>query len=328
MTKYSLIVCGGTFDLFHKGHESFIKDALAQSEGVVVGITGDEYVNEFKNNLGIESFEIRKNTAQDFIRSIGATDRTKIVKINSAYEPYLETSLNYQAIVVTSQTEAAAKEINLKRKQNGIPQLEVIISPMQKAEDGLVISSTRIRNGEINRTGKLFVSPRWKNKMLVLPDNLRPAFQAAWGEVLSSIPQDIEAEKTIVVGDAITLAFNNKKDGQFLSIIDFLIKRERRFKDISELGFRSVDVLRVNNPAGTITFELFEAIAKAFKLNTEQHVILIDGEDDLAVMPVLLIAPLGVSIFYGQPNQGLVRVWVTEENKEKAYQLIESFDKR
>jgi uncharacterized protein (UPF0218 family) len=44
-------------------------------------------------------------------------------------------------------------------------------------------------------------------------------------------------------------------------------------------------------------------------------------------LPVLLIAPLGFNIFYGQPNEGLVRILVTEENKEKVYQLTESFDK-
>ena len=141
MAKYSLIVCGGTFDLFHKGHKSFILDALKTSEKVVLGITGDGYVEEFKNNLGIESFEIRKNAVQDFIKSVDATGRVKIVEINSAYEPYLETSLNYQAILVTSQTETAAKEINRKRNQNGITELDVVISPMQKADDGAVISS-------------------------------------------------------------------------------------------------------------------------------------------------------------------------------------------
>jgi len=54
----------------------------------------------------------------------------------------------------------------------------------------------------------------------------------------------------------------------------------------------------------------------------------VDGEEDLAVLPVLLIAPLGFSIFYGQPNEGLVQVQVTEENKEQAYQFVNSFDKR
>ena len=34
MTKFNFVVCGGTFDLFHAGHKSFIEDALTQSEKV------------------------------------------------------------------------------------------------------------------------------------------------------------------------------------------------------------------------------------------------------------------------------------------------------
>jgi len=66
------------------------------------------------------------------------------------------------------------------------------------------------------------------------------------------------------------------------------------------------------------------AVKEAFDKKTKT-VILVGGEDDLAVLPVLLIAPLGFSIYYGQPGEGLVRVDVTEENKEKAYRLVEKF---
>jgi hypothetical protein len=72
--------------------------------------------------------------------------------------------------------------------------------------------------------------------------------------------------------------------------------------------------------------ELFWAIEKAFKM-AGKKTILVEGEEDLAVLPVLLISPLGFSVFYGQPNEGLVKIQVSEENKEKAYQLVENFDK-
>ena len=62
MNKYSLVICGGTFDLFHKGHKAFIKEALNLSEKVVLAITSDSYTKSFKEESGIENFEIRKNT--------------------------------------------------------------------------------------------------------------------------------------------------------------------------------------------------------------------------------------------------------------------------
>jgi len=228
--------------------------------------------------------------------------------------------------VVTEQTKQAAIEINSKRKQNGAPQLEIIVIPMKKAEDGGLISSTRIRNGEINRDGRLYLSPQWKNKKLILPEYLRSVLQKPWGEVLKEIPQNIDSAKTIVVGDATAQKFNDKRVGQFLSIVDFLIHREVKFHQLSELGLNGQSVKKINNLQGIVTPELVQAIRKAFDKKTKT-VILINGEDDLAVLPVLLIAPLGFSIFYGQPNTGLVQILVTEENKDKVYQLIKSFDK-
>ena len=187
MGKFNLAVCGGTFDLFHAGHKAFINDALSQSEKVLLGITSDTYVQSLKNNLGIENFEIRKQAVQQYLKSINVSDRVQIVEINSAYEPYLETATDYQAIVVTGQTERTAREINAKRQQNGVPPLEIVISPIKNAEDGRIISSTRIRNGEINRDGRLYLNPQWQNKNLILPENLRPVLQKPWGEVLTRL---------------------------------------------------------------------------------------------------------------------------------------------
>lgn len=324
MAKYQLLVCGGTFDLLHKGHKAFLKKVFDSSDRVLLGITSNLYIQSFKKSSKIEDFEIRKQAVEHFLKSINVLGRFQITSIDNAYEPYLETSIDYQVIAVTSQTEKTAADINVKRKENGVPELEIIVIPMELAEDGGVISSTRIRNGEINRDGRLYVNPKWKNKKLILPENLRSELQKPWGEVLSEIPQGIDSSRIVVVGDATTQKFNDKKVGQFLSIVDFLIHREVKFHRLSELGFDGQDVQEIKNPHGIITPELIQAIKEAFDKKTKT-VILIDGEDDLAVLPVLLIAPLGFSVFYGQPNEGLVRVDVAEENKEKAYLLVEKF---
>lgn len=326
MAKYKLLVCGGTFDLLHKGHKTFIKQILDISDKVLLGLTSDLYVQSFKNENEIESFEVRRKTVEQFLDSIGVKTRVEIVSINNAYEPYLETSIQYQAIAVTPQTQHSALDINAKRKKNSVPELEIVIIPMELAEDENVISSTRIRNGEINRDGRLYINPKWKNKNLTLPENLRSELQKPWGEVLNKIPQNINSLKTVVVGDATAQKFNEKKIGQLLSIVDFLIHREIKFHQLSEIGFDAQGVQKIINPPGRITPELFEAVIKAFDAqDTKRKIILIEGEDDLAVLPTLLIAPLGFSVFYGQFGKGLVRIDVTEENKEKAYELAEKF---
>ncbi|HZJ18601.1 MAG TPA: DUF359 domain-containing protein, partial [Patescibacteria group bacterium] len=59
--------------------------------------------------------------------------------------------------------------------------------------------------------------------------------------------------------------------------------------------------------------------------NKKKTLILIKGEDDLAVLPLILCAPLNFYIYYGQPDKGVVEILVTEDVKEKAYKLASRF---
>lgn len=324
MNRYGLIVCGGTFDLLHKGHKKFIKDVLSFSDKVLLGITSNFYISQFKNPE-VEDFEKRKNSVINYLDSINSRNRVEIVSIDSAYEPLLTSEFSPKAIAVTPQTEKTAIEINQKRKNLGLPQLTVEVLEMEKAEDDEYISSTRIRNGEINRDGRLYVSSFWLNKNLILPKELRSTLQKPFGKILDSVPSNLIGNKILTIGDVTTQKFNQEGAGQFLSIVDFQVQRHKEFDKLSELGFtNNIGVIEVENPAGSITPELFAAIKKTFD-SIDKKIILVKGEEDLAVLPVLLIAPLGFTIYYGQPNVGLVEVLVTEKNKEKAFDLISKF---
>ena len=68
---------------------------------------------------------------------------------------------------------------------------------------------------------------------------------------------------------------------------------------------------------------LFLEISRIFSDYKNQSIVLqIEGEEDLAVLPIILSAPLNSIIFYGQPNNGLVRVDVSEEVKERTKKLV------
>lgn len=332
MKKYNLIVCGGTFDLLHKGHKSFLEQTLEITDKVIIGITSNSYVSKFKNpsassgQAEIEKFEIRKRAVLNFIGSIGVGDRFEVTSIDKPEEPLLENNFKPQAIAVTPQTEKTAIEINEKRKELGLPGLIIEVVEMERAEDGEEISSSRIRNGEINRQGRLFVKDKWRHNRLLLPETLRPYLQKPLGKVLSSVPTGLDPRKIITIGDISTQNFNKKSIGQFLSIVDFKVNREKKFGKLSELGFvNKIETIEADNPAGSITPQLFDAVYKAMQTN-KPKVILVNGEEDLAVLPVLLVAPLGFVVYYGQPNEGLVEVAVTEENKEKVFELVNKFD--
>ena len=51
--------------------------------------------------------------------------------------------------------------------------------------------------------------------------------------------------------------------------------------------------------------------------------ILVDGEEDLLVIPVCIHAPDYAIIMYGQPNEGLVVVKINEEIKKKTKSILE-----
>ncbi len=329
----SLIVCGGTFDHFHKGHKEFLKYAFSLGEKVIVGVTSDSFIKRDKRKATsekqIEPFEKRKQNVLEFIKSKGVLERVAIVEINDLFGPTLSKDLPIDGVVVSKDTKKGAKYINRKRKELGLSPLKIFIVSFIQAEDERLISSQRIRNGEIDREGKVYVKDAWFKKNLKLTADLRKKIKKPFGELLKDL-KDLFGNKNcliITVGDITTRTFNEKSLGQKLSVIDFKVARKTKFSNILELGFAgSENVLQIDNPAGYITPNLFRIISEIFKSGIKGKVILqINGEEDLAVLPLVLLAPLNTIIYYGQPNKGVVKVVVSEDSKSKAYELINGF---
>ena len=61
----------------------------------------------------------------------------------------------FDAIVVSEETEPVAVEINEIRNSKGMLPLDIVVVSFVLADDGRPISSTRIRNGEINKKGNI-----------------------------------------------------------------------------------------------------------------------------------------------------------------------------
>lgn len=58
--KYKVGYTTGVFDLFHIGHLNIIRRAKEQCEHLIVGVSTDELVKEYKNKYPIIPFEERK----------------------------------------------------------------------------------------------------------------------------------------------------------------------------------------------------------------------------------------------------------------------------
>ena len=271
MKKFNLVVCGGTFDHFHKGHETFLKYVFFVGKKIIIGLTSDEYVekSKIKNQKSkIESFEKRKDGVLKFLGEENISNKAEIIKIDDLFGPTLSDSFQIDAIVVSKDTQKGAEIINQDRKKRGLSQLKVIVAPIIFADSNKELSSFRIRNGEINREGNLYVNPLWLEKNLMLPENLRKELKKPFGELFKDVKDSFKDKNSLVitVGDITTKTFNDISLGQNLSIIDFKVARETKFSNILELGFAGDEnIFKVDNPAGYITSNLFITLAEIFK---------------------------------------------------------------
>ena len=84
--------------------------------------------------------------------------------------------------------------------------------------------------------------------------------------------------------------------------------------------------LRVSNPPGVVTKALMD-LMKDNMASKEPVRIFVDGEEDLAVIPACLYAPIGSVVIYGQPSEGVVVVKVTEEKRKETKALLDKMEK-
>lgn len=144
--KYNKVAVGGTFDKFHDGHKKLLSTAFEIGDRVEIGVTSDAF-GGLKGD--IDSCEERMRNLKLFFAD--KTDFT-IVPLEDPYGTTIYED-DFEAIVVSEETEPTAVEINNIRVSKGMKPLDIIVVSFVLAYDGNPISSTRIRSGEINQKG-------------------------------------------------------------------------------------------------------------------------------------------------------------------------------
>jgi pantetheine-phosphate adenylyltransferase len=147
--KFKNVAVGGTFDRFHKGHEKLLNEAFNIGDNVLIGVTSDEFGGK-KGNIDHCSKRISK--LEEFLQKFNS--RYIVKKLEEPYGPTIYDS-KIDAIVVSRETKPTADKINKIRQGKCMDPLKIFIIDWVLADDGKPISSTRIRNGEIDRNGKV-----------------------------------------------------------------------------------------------------------------------------------------------------------------------------
>ena len=95
-------------------------------------------------------------------------------------------------------------------------------------------------------------------------------------------------------------------------MVDFKTKRRKleKVKIVEILSSYNIK-LSIKNPRSTIAKESWRILTKVVNTVIKRKVkclVIVNGEEDLLVLPLSIIAPSRSLIFYGQPDQALVLV--------------------
>ncbi len=334
MDRVSLCLIGGTFDRFHVGHEHLLNTCLEKSDTVQVWLISDEIAK--KKNPLILSWDERKNDILVWVEKFGFSENLTIHLLNDSIGP-AATTQEADAIGCTTETRAACEDINSRRQHRGLPQLSIIEANHVSSPDGNIISSSRIRAGEIGRDGTCWLGDAEMYIDQQMPEILDSELKKPYGtlfegpesntsiamkKAISTIQEN--CPKLIAVGDVCVQTLVEMNIIPDVAFVDGMTKRKPwgPAADLDRTVFTSLTTC--TSPPGVITADLKLATKVALS-NNEPTLVVVNGEEDLAPLIIHLIAPLGCALVYGQPSKGVVLRITTEETKNNCRRLLDVF---
>lgn len=330
--KLEHVVLGGTFDHFHKGHEELIKTAFKFGKKVTIGIATEElYKNKYLSEV-VEPFEIRKNSVSEFLNKYSWRRKGKIMAF-SEFTGGADKRGDIDGIIVSKMTYQNALKINERRDKLKLKPLRIITVKNILAEDRQLLSSERIRAGEIDRGGKCYeISDKWKKKeKLVLPEKLREKLRKPLGKIFKSVDNviihinSIKPTQLIAVGDIIVESLLKKKVDPDIKVIDFKSRRKELLTFKSQFSKNmQIPNKKYINRSGTINLKTAEKLKELIKKG--KGWLIVDGEEDLLALPAILYANLGSLVLYGHWQLGIIAVYIDEQTKKKSKILLNRFE--
>jgi len=144
-----------------------------------------------------------------------------------------------------------------------------------------------------------------------LPEELRTRLAAPLGTLYSGEEAKgpgfenlvKRAAMTVTVGDRVTDTLGSMGRTPDVQVVDGI--ERRMVREIPSVPYARL--IKIKNPAGTLTAEAITAMKKAF-LGKKPVRVQVEGEEDLMAMLAIAMAPISAIVFYGQPGVGVVAV--------------------
>ena len=153
MESFDLVAMGGTFDVIHSGHMALLNKAFSISSKVIIGLSSDQLATKKGKNLA-NDYSKRLSLLKSVIEKSFPNSSYEISKLENDFGPaVIESSM--KALVVSEETSNKGLLLNELRAERNLPSVKIVVVPMVLAEDGKSISTTRIKNSEIDGSGNL-----------------------------------------------------------------------------------------------------------------------------------------------------------------------------
>ena len=153
MSKFALVAMGGTFDIIHRGHLTLLSNAFDIADKVIIGITSDEFASK-KGKIPINKYDQRFENLTSVISKEFPNTSFEISKLENDFGPAV-LEKDVEALVVSDETSNQGNKLNELRAKKNLPPVQIVTVPMFLAKDGSRISTTRIKNSEIDIDGNL-----------------------------------------------------------------------------------------------------------------------------------------------------------------------------
>ena len=314
------------FDRLHLGHQIMI-DRLVEERDPIAVITDGELIGQ---NLELQNIiqpiNVREARLRDYLRDCKLDDIVEI-RFQSRKDELLKIKEDLRFLMYEGPccTEIQSGGLELRKKKLHVEDTIEFLKPV-RANDGDKIASARIRKGEIDRQGRRLKGTTEPPRSLQLEK--RTELKQPKGALYSTrncTPEkevvkrlnDEEPEVVVTVGDVTTATILKEGYTPHVMLIDGITKRGKY-----ERKFSAENEYLIYNPAAAIYPEAWSTIATGID-NKTPTLVSVDGEEDLLGFPAVLLAPIGSVVLYGQPDEGIVWVPVTEENQSIARKLLE-----